>query len=96
LFGSGFAESLMDLTPGQWHGPVLSGYGTHLVYVSSIIEPLPPIFAEVREQVVQDWTSEKSEELNEQFYANLRDSYTIVIEEPVAQDDVAVVPEQSR
>jgi len=96
LFGSGFTESLMDLTPGQWHGPVLSGYGTHLVYVSSIHEPSPPVFAQVREQVVQDWTSERSEELNEQFYANLRDNYTIVIEEPVAQDDVAVVPEPSR
>jgi hypothetical protein len=96
LFGSGFTESLMDLTPGQWHGPVLSGYGTHLVYVSSIREPSPPVFAQVRERVVQDWTSERSEELNEQFYANLRDSYTIAIEEPVAQDDVAVVPESSR
>ena len=95
LFGSGFAESLMDLTPGQWHGPVLSGYGTHLVYVSSIHEASPPVFAQVREQVVQDWTSEKGEELNEQFYANLRDSYTIVIEKPVAQDDLAVVQEPS-
>jgi hypothetical protein len=95
LFGTGFSESLMDLTPGQWHGPVLSGYGTHLVYVSRIHEPSPPVFAEVREQVVQEWTSERSEELNEQFYANLRDRYTIVIEEPVAQDDVAVVPEPS-
>jgi hypothetical protein len=96
LFGSGFAASLMDLTPGQWHGPVLSGYGTHLVYVSSIREPSPPVFAQVREQVVQHWTSEKSEELNEQFYANLRDNYTIVIEESVAQDDVAVVPGSAR
>jgi hypothetical protein len=96
LFGTGFTESLMDLTPGQWHGPVLSGYGTHLVYVSNVIEPPPPVFAEVRDQVVQEWTSERSEELNEQFYANLRDRYTIVIEEPVAQDDVAVVPEPSR
>jgi len=95
LFGSGFTGSLMDLAPGQWHGPVLSGYGTHLVYVSSIRESSPPVFAEVREQVVQDWTSEKSEELNEQFYASLRDSYTIVIEEPVAQDDVAVLPQPS-
>ena len=95
LFGSGFADSLMDLAPGQWHGPVLSGYGTHLVYVSSIREPSPPVFAQVREQVVQEWTSDRSEELNEQFYANLRGSYTIVIEEPVAQDDVAVVPEPS-
>jgi hypothetical protein len=96
LFGSGFAESLMNLAPGQWHGPVLSGYGTHLVYVSNIREPSPPVFAQVREQVVQEWTSERSEELNEQFYANLRDSYTIVIEKPTAQDDVAAVPEPSQ
>jgi parvulin-like peptidyl-prolyl isomerase len=96
LFGTGFTESLMDLAPGRWHGPVLSGYGTHLVYVSSIHEPSPPVFAEVREQVVQEWTSERSEELNEQFYTSLRDSYTIVIEESVAQDDVAAVPESSQ
>jgi hypothetical protein len=75
---------------------VLSGYGTHLVYVSSIHEPSPPVFEEVREKVVQDWTSERSEELNELFYANLRDSYTIEIEEPIAQGDVAAVPEPSR
>jgi hypothetical protein len=93
LFGSGFTQSLVELSPGQWHGPVLSGYGTHLVYVSSIHEPSPPVFEEVREQVVQDWTSEKSEELNEQFYANLRDSYTIVIEQPAVGDQVATLPE---
>jgi hypothetical protein len=64
--------------------------------VSSIHEPSPPVFAQVRERVVQDWTSERSEELNEQFYANLRESYTIVIEEPVAEDEVAVVPESAQ
>ena len=101
LFGSGFAQSLVDLPPGEWHGPVLSGYGTHLVYLSSVIEPPPPIFAEVRDRVVEDWTTERGEELNEQFYANLRDSYTIVIEEPSvmeeeSEDEVALVPEQSR
>ena len=81
LFGSGFTESLVKLSPGQWHGPVLSGYGVHLVYVSNVSEPPPPVFAEVRERVVQDWKMEKGEELNEQFYASLRDRYTIVIEE---------------
>jgi peptidyl-prolyl cis-trans isomerase C len=95
-FGSGFTQSLVDLSPGEWHGPVLSGYGTHLVYVSHISEPSPPVFSEVRDQVVQDWTAKKSEELNEQFYANLRDSYTIVIEEPVAEDEVAVLPESAQ
>ena len=27
LFGSGFAESVADLVPGQWHGPVSAPIG---------------------------------------------------------------------
>ena len=81
LFGSGFTESLVELSPGQWHGPVLSGYGVHLVYVSSISEPPAPVFTEVREHVEQDWKMEKGEELNDKFYASLREQYTVVIEE---------------
>ena len=91
LFGSGFTESLVELSPGQWYGPVLSGYGVHLVYIHSISEPPAPVFAEVRERVVQDWNTDKGEELNEQFYANLRDRYTIVIEEPTEADKVAAL-----
>ena len=91
LFGSGFADSLVELSPGQWHGPVLSGYGTHVVYVSSIRESPPPIYSEVRERVVEEWTTERSEELNEQFYANLRESYTIVIESPAVAEEVVAV-----
>ncbi len=81
LFGGGFAESLVELSAGQWHGPVLSGYGVHLVYVHSIIEPPAPVFAEVRERVTLDWETTKGNELNEKFYNNLRDQYTIIIEE---------------
>ena len=87
FFGSGFAESLIDLSPGQWHGPVLSGYGVHLVYVSHVSEPPAPVFAEARERVIQEWKTDKGEELNEKFYANLRDGYTVVIEEIAAEDD---------
>ena len=92
-FGSGFTESLIELSPGQWHGPVLSGYGVHLVYISGIDEPPAPVFSDVRERVVQDWTTDKGEELNEKFYASLRDQYTVVIEEPGQKDNVAVFQE---
>ena len=93
LFGSGFTESLVELAPGQWHGPVLSGYGVHLVYLSGISEPPPTVFAEVRERVAEDWKTDRSEELNETFYANLRDSYTVVIEESEQNDRVAAASE---
>ena len=95
LFGSGFAESLVELSVGQWHGPVLSGYGVHLVYVDNVSEPPAPVFAEVRERVMQDWKTEKSEELNEKFYANLRDRYTVVIEELKEEDKVTALKAQA-
>jgi parvulin-like peptidyl-prolyl isomerase len=88
--GSGFAETLITLTPGKWHGPILSGFGVHLVYVSDIIEPPLPMFSDVREHVVANWTTDKSEELNKQFYISLRDQYNIVIEAP---EEVVVLPE---
>jgi len=95
-FGSGFVETLTELSPGQWHGPVLSGYGVHIVYVSHINQPPPPVFADNRERVMQDWQTDRGEELNEKFYANLRDNYTIVIEEPDPDDKVAVLEEAAR
>jgi len=95
-FGSGFAESLVELSPGRWHGPVLSGYGVHLVYMHSIIEPPATVFDDVLERVVQDWTTDKSEKLNEQFYASLREQYTIVIEEPTEADGLTAMKEQAQ
>ena len=50
----------------------------------------------MRERVAEDWKTDRGVELNEQFYANLRDSYTIIIEEPVVDDEVAAVVERSR
>ena len=90
LFGSGFTESLLALSAGEWHGPILSGYGVHLVYIKNVDEPPPPLFADVRERVVQEWTADKGEELNEKFYANLREQYTVVIEEPVEEEEVVL------
>ena len=89
LFGSGFTESLLELSPGQWRGPVLSGYGVHLIYISSVSEPPAQVLADVRERVVQDWEMERGEELNNKFYASLREQYTVVIEEPAVEDKVA-------
>ena len=92
--GSGFTDTLITLAPGHWHGPVLSGFGVHLVYVNNITEPPPPVFVEVRERVIADWSLDRGEELNDKFYANLREQYSIVIEEPASGDEIATLPQQ--
>ena len=96
LFGGGFAESVTGLSPGEWHGPILSGYGTHLVYVHGILEPPEPDFETVRPQVQQDWEAGRRESMNAEFYARLRERYDIVIEMPEEEDRLAVLEEPAQ
>jgi hypothetical protein len=80
LFGREFARSVFALEPERWHGPVLSGYGVHLVYVHAQFKAPPPVFVEVEDDVRQDWEDEKRAELNEQFVENLLARYKVIIE----------------
>lgn len=80
-FGTGFANEVIKLEPGKWHGTILSGYGVHLVYMKEIVTPPVPALSKIKERVLQDWTSQKQEELNKQFYAVLKETYTIVVED---------------
>ena len=79
--GSGFAESVLALEPGQWHGPVLSGYGVHLVYVFAFQAAPAPQFEAVRERVLEDWHTVKREEFNEQFLESLKERFEIIVDE---------------
>ena len=81
-FGDTFAKSLSTLTPGQWQGPVPSGYGVHLVYVSQRIEGRTPQLADVRDAVRREWANARRLEMNEAFYQSLLERYTIAIEPP--------------
>lgn len=80
--GSGFAEAVMPLEPRRWHGPVLSGYGVHLVYVYEFLEAPPPVFDDVRQYVLENWQTEQQEKFNAEFFESLKSRYDIVIAEP--------------
>ena len=79
--GSGFSEAVMKLEPGQWHGPVLSGYGVHLVYVFAFQAAPAPQFEAVRERVLEDWHTVKREEFNQQFLESLKERFEIIVDE---------------
>ncbi len=81
LFGGEFAERVGELSEGVWHGPVLSGYGVHVVYVHSKQSFPQPSLAEVRERVLNDWTTAKRKGLDDEYVARLREKYDVVIED---------------
>ena len=89
LFGGEFARSLGDLSLGAWLGPVLSGYGVHLVYVHGRETFPDPVFADVRDRVADDWVEAKREELNDEYRERLLEKYTVVIEDDATSDTVA-------
>jgi parvulin-like peptidyl-prolyl isomerase len=81
-FGDKFAAKLGELSPGQWHGPVESGYGVHLVWISERTEGRVPALAEVRDAVRREWANARRLEANEKFYQELLKRYTVTIERP--------------
>jgi peptidyl-prolyl cis-trans isomerase C len=80
LFGREFARSVFELPAGRWHGPVLSGYGTHLVYVDGLAEFPTPTLAAVEDRVRQDWVDGRREEITGQYFAQLLARYDVIVE----------------
>lgn len=81
-FGEGFASAISALTVGSWRGPIESGYGAHLVYVSKHVDSRLPALAEVKDQVRREYLDAKRKEATEKFYGTLLSRYTVKIEPP--------------
>lgn len=82
-FGERFAESLQGLTVGEWDGPVASGYGVHFVYVDTMQASRLPELDEVRGAVERDYRAERTRELKDAFYENLRKRYNVIYDDGV-------------
>ena len=80
LFGSGFVETLVKLSPEEWHGPVLSGYGVHLVYIHHREEAHPAKLEDVKDRVLAAWQDMKRKEVSEKYLAGLLERYKVSIE----------------
>ena len=81
VFGSGFAEQIVDLEPGIWHGPVQSGYGTHLVLVNDAALAAEPAFDDIKARLKEEWMAEQITELSGRFIDSLVARYEVSIEE---------------
>ena len=80
LFGQQFAEKIFELPVGAWQGPVVSGYGLHLVYVDAKSEAKASTLDEVRDKVRDEWLAQQRRKMDQVFYSELRKRYDIKIE----------------
>jgi hypothetical protein len=82
-FGPGFAQAVFALKMELWSGPIESGYGLHLVRVSTLQEARLPSLSEVRTSVVEEWKREQEQLTKERYLGELRKKYDIVADEEI-------------
>jgi hypothetical protein len=81
-FGAAFVSDLSKLPLGEWLGPLRSGYGAHLVFVSERTQARLPELAAVRGAVRREWENARRQDANERFYQALLKRYQVTIEQP--------------
>jgi len=79
VFGTTFAQSLFQLKPGAWQGPVESGLGWHLVFVDSITPGRVPAFEEIEPDVKAEWVAEQRADAKRRAFEAMRARYEVVL-----------------
>lgn len=83
MFGEDFAKAVFALRPGRWSGPLKSGYGLHIAFVSARTAVSKPPFDTVRDKVLEEWRRERQERTNADYLTRLRQKYSVVIDDSV-------------
>ncbi len=86
IFGTIFSRAVTDLPPGSWQGPVLSGYGAHLVRVLERTDSRDPVLDEVAEQVRAELLRDRRRTANAELYEAMKARYDIQLEFDAADD----------
>jgi hypothetical protein len=81
-FGEKFLGELDQVPIGQWSGPIESGLGLHLVFITERKEGKEPDLNQIHDQVKREWANAKRVEMNERAYRDLLARYSVVIEQP--------------
>jgi peptidyl-prolyl cis-trans isomerase C len=75
-FGKNFQQSVFKLeTSGQWHGPIKSEHGYHLVLVSNTAPSRTPALKEVAENVLADAQREQQRKIKVNAIAEIVSKY---------------------
>ena len=66
-----------QLKTGEWTGPIRSGFGWHLIYITEKIPAGEPDFEDIREEVKRDLEYLNQQKVNDQVYSELKKKYDV-------------------
>ncbi|NVK49366.1 MAG: peptidyl-prolyl cis-trans isomerase [Cyclobacteriaceae bacterium] len=78
-FGGEFASKLESLPLNQWAGPIESGFGQHLVFISEKRDSELADFETIKSYVEKEYEYQTELEMQEQVYQDLLEKYQVKI-----------------
>jgi len=75
--GINFSESLERIETGSWFGPVQSGFGYHLIYLTEKTGPQIPDIDSVKNDLLRDMEYDNQRNLNDLIFEELKKNYSI-------------------
>ena len=81
IFGSAFAVAVDQLRAGVWQGPIESGLGWHLVFVTSVTPGRVPAYDEIEPEVKASWIDERRSAARQRAFEAMKAHYEIHLPE---------------
>ena len=81
-FGPLFAKALFVQKPGEWTGPIESGYGWHLVFLDTLTPERASTFEEVEPDVKTAWLGARKAAGWDEAYRKMRSKYELLLPAP--------------
>jgi len=82
VFGEEFAAQVVELSVGQWSGPISSAFGLHIARLDALDPGRPSELTEVRNAVHRDVVSQRTREAEQLYFDGLLAQYTVTVEWP--------------
>lgn len=83
ILGESFAQEIFSTEDNQWHGPVESEYGFHLVQINERVSAQMRPFEDVHPQLLEEWQRLQQARIKREFFAGLLKKYEVVMDESV-------------
>ena len=81
IFGSAFAAAIDQVRPGSWQGPLESGLGWHLVFVTSATPGRVPSYDEIEPEIKRGWIDEQRAVAQQRAFEAMKAHYEIRLPE---------------
>lgn len=78
--GDDFVKALQQLPLKKWTGPVLSGYGTHLLFLNAVKPASEPGLSLVKQEVLRDYQYDLQQQYNTQLLNDFKKDFTIILD----------------